>query len=401
MYRCITEIKIEQQPSVDFPKRKTILNFDFVNRFENSDSWRDFTNKGKIILPKNLYFRDETGKLQPLAGSNINVGGFSSNDPLFLRGDKVTITAGYKYYNRAHREIEDTAVMAVGYISKVGSKIPIELDIEDNMWVLKQTPVETHTFTKNDTLEEIMKFILKGTGFTTNALTKTTFGEFTIGNETAAQVLQRLQKTYGFEFYFRGNELRGGTLIYIESDAQNEIFGFQENIIEDDLEYMRKDDIVLSAIAHNTITTSGGYCKDGTLKTKKKRLEVLVTLVKNPRSIKERDQYIVKVKNKGETFPENIEGERRTFFFPDANTTEDLALLAYRKLKVYYYTGLRGTFTTFGIPFMRQGDNVIFRDNELPERNGSYKIKRVDYTGGIDGLRQVCHLDYKIIGVNE
>ena len=126
MLRPTTYIKIEQQPSVDFPKRTTVLNFDFVTHFEANDNWRDLTNKGKITLPKNLYFRDENNKLQPLNGTNINIGGFSSKDPLFLRGDKVTIVAGYKYYNNEHREIEETAQFFSGYISKVGSKKPID-----------------------------------------------------------------------------------------------------------------------------------------------------------------------------------------------------------------------------------------------------------------------------------
>lgn len=394
MFRCVTTIRIEQIPSVDWPKRTTVLNFDFVTEFNSSDSWRDLTNKGRLVLPKNLYFTDENGKLRPLKGTNVNVGGFSSGAPLFLRGDKVTIIAGYKYYNKAHREIEDTAQFFSGYITKVNSKIPIELQLEDNMWKLKQTPVETKTFSKSDTLESILKFILKGTPFTTKALTQTTFGTFSIGNETAAQVLQRLQKTYGFEFYFRGNELRGGALIYVEDEAVSENFHFQENIISDELEYVRKDDIVLSAVAHNSITTTVGTNKDGTAKTKHKRIEVLVTLKKNP-AIGE-VPYIFREINRGDVVPENTDGERRTLFFPGATNVQQLAELAYDKLKMYYYGGLRGTFTTFGIPFVRQGDNAVIKDPVLPERDGTYKIKKVEYSGGVGGLRQRIELDYKL-----
>jgi hypothetical protein len=35
-------------------------------------------------------------------------------------------------------------------------------------------------------------------------------------------------------------------------------------------------------------------------------------------------------------------------------------------------------------------------DDKLPERNGVYKIKAVEYKGGTGGLRQVIELDYKI-----
>lgn len=389
MYRCVTNITVTQQPSQAWPNRKTVLNFDFVVTYECSDNWRDLTNKGKLVIPKNLYFRDANGKLQPLHGTNINIGGFSSNAPLLLRGDRVTIVSGYKYFTTGNREITDTATLFNGFISKVGSKIPIECDIEDNMWLLKQTPVATHTFAKTDSLKSILQFILKGTKFTINALTSTTFGSFTVGNETACQVLQRLQKTFGFESYFRGDELRCGVLVYIPGEGVQQNFFFQQNIIEDELEYVRKDDITLSAVAHNTIEeTTGKLTKTGLAKTKKVRLEVLVTLKNGVKTIRQI--------NKGDTVPTNSEGERRTLFYPGAKTVKQLADLAFAEIEKYYYTGLKGNFTTFGIPYVRQGDIANIKDPILPERNGQYMIKEVEYSGGIGGLRQKIHLDFKL-----
>ena len=395
MYRCVTNITIQQIPSDAYPNRNGRLFFDFVHEFESSDSWRDLTNKGKLTLPKNLYYKDQSGRMQPLKGTNINIGGFGLV-PLFLRGDKVQIEAGYKYYNRTGREILDTEIMFTGYVSKVNSKIPIELELEDSMWLLKQTPAPTKTFTTSDTLEEILQVLIDavnkthGTHFTILAITKTTFGEFQIGSETVAQVLQRMQKQYGFEFYFRGDQLRGGVLIYIESEAKEQQFAFQQNIISDELEYRRKDDIVLSVLAHNTLTVeTGQVCKDGSKKTKKKRISVLVT-IKNGRR---QPDFVI---SSGQAVPENLEGERTTFFDPSAKNATELGNNAYNHLIKYYYDGFRGSFTTFGIPFVRQGDNARVTDNILPERNGLYKIKQVEYSGGINGLRQVVHLDYRI-----
>ena len=398
MFRPATYIKIEQQPSVAFPKRNTVLNFDFVTHFEAVDNWRDLTNKGKITIPKNLYFRDADNVLRPLNGTNINIGGFSSDAPLFLRGDKVSIVAGYKYFNNAHREIEETAQFFNGYISKVGSKSPIELELENNMWVLKQTPVPVRTFLKSDSLEKIMQFLIdqvEGKPFVISSTTETTFGVFTTGNETAAQAISRLQKMYGFEFYFRGNELRGGALLYDIKSLVKENFHFQENIISNDLEYSRLDDVTLSAIAHNTITVNNGECKDGTPKTKKQRLEVLITIKRLPK-IGELPYSIKEIK-KGDVKPENTDGERREFFFPGQTTIAGLAAQAYEQLKKYHYEGFKGGFTTFGLPFLRQGDNAVLADDILPERNGTYRVKEVEYSGGVDGLRQIVKIDYKIL----
>lgn len=398
MFRVISNITISQQPSTAFPNRKTVINLDFCNSYEASDSWRDLTNNGKLIIPKNLYFRDQFGKLRPLAGTNVNVGGFSSNDPLVLRGDKVSIVSGYKYFatKNAARETTNTNTIFTGYISKVGSKIPIEMQLEDNMWLLKQTPVDTQTFKKTDNLSTILKALVDkcnsiyNTNFTVNALTETTFGSFIIGNETACQVLQRLQKTYGFESYFRGNELRCGSLIYIPSEAVTKNFVFQRDILPDDeLEYVRKDDLTLSAIARNTLTeTTGKLTKDGQAKTKKVRIEVLVTL--------RNGKQVIKEIKRGDKVATNNEGERRTLFFPGAKTVDELGKLALAELVKYYYTGLKGSFTTFGLPFMRQGDNANIIDNILPERQGLYRIKKVEYSGGVSGLRQKIFLDFKI-----
>jgi hypothetical protein len=388
MFRPVTNITFQQKPSDQFPNRNKSLLFDFVCEFECSDSWEDLTNKGKITVPKNIFVRDETGKLVGLGGINKNIGGFGANDPLFLRNDKVTIEAGYRYRNNLGNEVIETNILFDGYISKVGSKKPIELEIEDNMFILKQTPVP-YSKIYTGTLEQMLKEMLQGTPFTVNTLTTTNIGRVQISNkETVAQVLARLKRDYFMHSYFRGNELRCGSLVYIESEAKTDVFAFQQNIIEDELEYQRKDDITLSAIARNTIETENGITRDGKTKFKKQRLEIVLTLKNN--------KTTYQVIEKGHKADPSVEGERRDFHFTQATSISQLVQLAKEQLERYYYTGLNGKFTTFGLPFIRQGDNAIIRDSVLPERNGTYKIKKVDYKGGVDGLRQIPHLDFKI-----
>jgi hypothetical protein len=399
MFRTVSSVQIQQVPSDQWPNRKTLLNFDFLTKYEAGDSWRDMTNKGKLVIPKNLYFRDQFNRRRPLHGTNVNIGGFSSNAPLVLRGDSVVMSVGYKYFAKRNDQRETTSVSKIftGYVSKVGSKIPIEIELEDNMWLLKQTPVDTMTFTKSQGLNSILQYLVGktnaqfGTSLTTNALTETTFGTFPIGNETCAQVLQRLQKTYGFESYFRVNELRCGSIIYIPSEAQQRTFTFQVDIIDDDnIEYQRKDDITLSAIARNTIVEeTGKFTKDGIAKTKRVRLEVLVSLRGGKTTVKQI--------NTGDKIAPNVEGERRTLFYPGATTIAQLSQLAINELQKYYYDGLKGYFTTFALPFVRMGDDVTLIDNIMPERNGTYRVKEVDYSGSIsEGFRQKIHLDFKI-----
>lgn len=390
MFRVVTNITIRQEPTADFPNRTKVLFFDFCNSYECEDTWNTLTDTATVVFPKNIYVRDENGKLVALGGTNKNIGGFSTI-PLFLRGDRITIASGYKYFDNTGTEKTDVSVLFEGFIASVRSKMPIELQCEDNMWKLKQLPAPSKVWpAKTYTLEKILKEMLVDTPFTVNVLTNTTFGDFRTQNETVAEVLARLRKDYHFESYFRGTELRSGSKVYIDSEAVTHVFEFQKNIIEDELDYQRRDDVRLSAVAYsvNKIELQE-TTKKGKVKTKTERLSCLV-IFRNGR-------FETVRKQKGVDFPANTGGERRTLYFWDVQTVEKLAELATDELQKYYYTGLKGKFVTFGIPFVKMGDNVLIRDPILPERNGLYRVKSVGYNGPM-GLRQEITLDYRISG---
>ena len=102
---------------------------------------------------------------------------------------------------------------------------------------------------------------------------------------------------------------------------QKKVFIFQHNIIEEDLIYKRREDIVLSAVACsiNEVST-GKQTKDSQQKTKSERLEVLV--------YNKNGELVGVKKEKGKPFPENKEGERRTFYFKDVTSSETLIELS-------------------------------------------------------------------------
>lgn len=385
MYRCITEITIDQQG----PGRALHLFFNYVSEFNSTDTWVDLTNDATVKLPKNLYARDANNKLYPLFGTNKNIGGFDSN-PLFLRGDKISISYGYLYFDTLGNPVKNISNIFIGFITDVSSKKPIELKCEDNMWKLKQLPAKPQVW--KGTVEDLFVNLLTGTNFTVNKLTKTNIGPFVVGNETIAQLLERLRKEANLESYFRGNELRVGSLVYIESESKTYKFIFQQNIISDELVYKRKDDVTMSAIVISKFDDfTGKITKDGQAKTKKEQIEILVYW-----DVKTSEwKYIKKVK--GQELPPNVEGERRTLHF--SNVTDENVLFnnGINELKKYFYTGFRGKFLTFAIPFVKQGDYVQLIDAILPERNGTYKVKGVEYSGGTSGNRQSIMLDYKKI----
>jgi hypothetical protein len=257
------------------------------------------------------------------------------------------------------------------------------------MWLLKQIACKPQVWSKDKTVEDLLKELLKGTDFSVNSLANTTIGDFVIQDESVAQLLTRLQKEYHLESYFRGNELRIGFSIYVPSEAKESTFIFQQNIISDNLEFQRKDDIKLSAVVVANNELISGTNKKGQSKTKSDKIEILVYPDKT-------GTFVFKKKEEGKDFPENVEGERRTLNFVNITDLNELFKRGKDELEKYYYTGFKGTFTTFAIPLVRVGDIVNLKDKVMPDRDGKYRVKMVKYTGGVGGHRQEIELHYKL-----
>jgi len=409
MYTVLTRITFTQQPSKTFPTRNQTIIYNFCHDFGFKSSWRDLTDNGEITLPKNVSFVDKFGRKIDTSGTNINIGGFSSNPPIFLKGDSITIEWGYSY-NQNGNEVSPLTTIFTGYISEVTSKKPFVLKIEDNMYILKQYPAKggNNNFFSGAkyTVEKMLAELISNAGlsFTVNQTTSTLLGDFKVSNLTIAQVISELQKLYHFEAYFRGNELRCGSQVYFPGDDGNLTPGygpkyykfiFQQNIISDELDYKRKDDIVLSAVCTNTIEVpSNKQTKDGKTKTVKQKLEVLITFQNGSA------EPTIFIPTKTNPIPENEGGERHKFYFLGAKTNQDLINLGTAQLKKYYYTGFHGKFTTFGINFIQFGNYVDILDAIMPERNGRYVVKSVEYKGGVEGLRQTIELEYLVANLD-
>lgn len=374
----LTNITITQNATADFPARKLVLFFNFVTDFTAESNWKNLTNNGKITIPKQIYYRDYyTNQKIPL---DKNVGGFSSPVPYFLKGDSVEISYGYRYFDKGGNVVESITQIFKGFIVKVGAKSPFTLDLEDNMYKLKQIQAPTKLFKKSQTLKSIIQELVKTTGYTVKCIGDNFIGDFnTASTETVAQVLARLRKDYRLESYFRGNELRVGILVYDEEEAlarekkQKKTFVFsgpKANIVSDDLDYTRKDDVKLSAkcysINKKELETT---TREGKKKTKKERIEVIV----------------------------GVEGgESRTLYFWNVTSKQKLKELGEAELKKYFYDGYKGSFKTFAIPFLQSGDNIYLEDPDLPERAGHYRVKEVEYMGGVEGHFQKVTIDYKL-----
>lgn len=379
-------VKITQQPSDEYPTRKDVFTFDFINNFELNSSWLNLTDTGKLILPKKVYIKNKQGKAVTWFGKDLISN--PNEVPILLRGDKIEISLGYEYYEGADKKTELNKIFE-GYISNIINRMPIELDLEDNMWLLKQVQAPNKTY--NTSLEEIIKDLLTyvpNQPFTYKDKLNgepivTTFGTFTTQNETIAQVLDRLQKDFRFESYFRGNELRCGSIVYYPEDRETKLFKFQYNVISDTLQYKRVDDVKIGVYVNTFETT--------VLKTKNKDGSNKVSTKK----VKKFGYYKKGVLTIVDDKPNLFDGEVRTINGM-AMPADKLNDYVTKELNRVTWNGWRGSFVGFGLPKVKHGDAVNIVDNILPERNGTYMVKQVVTTFGMEGFRQEIHLDLRI-----
>lgn len=308
--------------------------FDFVNEIDINSSWDMVTDTATIIIPKKLSFQ----------GKPIVAG----SDSLFKRGDPVEIKLGYS---------DRLNTVFTGYISALKPKLPIEISCDDEMYLLKKKIIKKKSYT-SVTLKNLLADIVGSTlPYETNF--DMTLTNFRISNATVAQVLDEIRKTYGVVSFVREGKIYVG-FAYLEKLRKTHKFDFQKNVVSSDLEYRRLDDIKIKVKAISIITSD----------QKKKRIEIELG---------------------------DADGETRTLNYYN-KTEAELRRIASEELLKLKYEGYFGSFEAFGEPFVRHSDVVTIIDQKVPEREGSYLVKSVNYTFGQGGYRQKIQLDRKISG---
>ena len=441
MYLALSNIVIQQIPTDKWPDRKKAILFSFLNSYECESTWENLTQTMKIVLPKKVKVRYIKWSSAPfttfpdfsqgvvdfynITVENSNIGGFNK-EPVLLRGDLITFNVGYRTYLQPNNaectymtggpdptgkisgNIPDTFK---GYISKVDPKLPFTIECEDNMWLLKQMPTPAKQWKNGTTINDIISTVIKDSqslpiiqrykGYmnltvSDHSVTDLKFNvnNFTTTRGSLSALMARLKSEYRIYSYFRGDSLRVGYTYYIPEESVTHEFTFQKNIIADNLTWQRKDDLVLSAIVKSHYSIEGeGTTKDGVTKTKQASTEILI--------YNNAGQFSFIKKEKGANFPTkylNDIGERFTFnIYSPIDDVNTLFEYGKKQLQKKYYDGFKGSFTTFGIPYVKHGDTVKIIDMVLTERTGEYKVKGVKAHGGFGtGYRQEIILDHKL-----
>jgi hypothetical protein len=268
----------------------------------------------------------------------------AGDNPPIRRGDGISVSLGYD---------GDPPQRFSGYVRRVAAGTPVRIECEDGMFLLKTAETKKKSF-RSVTLDALVSEILTGSGVRHALVDKdVVLGPYRITQDTVARELAEMQREFGLLAYFR--DLDGRQRLYVGytypfDGRRTGRFIWGKNIIEDGLEYRLREDIKLQVKAISILQKGN------------RRIE---------ETVGDRD------------------GELRTVYRYNIDKKE-LKVFAAAELERFKYSGYQGSITAFGEPAVRKTD-IAYVEGQDGNR-GSYLIKKVETTFGVDGYRQKIEL---------
>ena len=297
-----------------------------ISEVEIETSWKMICSTAQVVLPRNI--KD-----------------FNQNKvkDWFKRGDKVEI---YLCYGLD----EDLILEFSGYITQVSADYPITIKLEDEMWRLKQIPVNFSS--KNEKLKSfVQKYV---TDYPILIDAEVPLGAVNIKNKTLGEVFKKFQEDLSLYAF-----IRNGKLVVAKpySDVTDEVpvFDLERNCVSNDLNYLSKEERTVKVIAESVQNFA---------KTKKKLKFEL-----------------------GDPDPKTTINKTLS-----VTTLNDLQAEVRRIYDLYKKEGFDGSFTTFGIPSVQHGQKVKITSSLYNDREGIYYIDSIKKKFSRDGYRQEIEL---------
>ncbi|WP_269222004.1 hypothetical protein [Flavobacterium sp. IMCC34518] len=275
------------------------------NSVRIESSWELLTDTAVIVLPRNVKDFDK-----------LNV------KAIFKKGDPVEIYLGYD---------ENLLLEFTGFISEVSADIPVKIKCDDYMYLLKKHSVNVSM--KSTKLEDLIKLIIPpGIEYDVADIN---IGTKRFPNTTAAKILEELQGNNIYS-YFKGKKLIVGK-IYSDDVSEPVVFNFTKNVIDNNLQYKNKEDVIIKIIANSTLP-------------KGKKLKV---------------EY-------GDDF-----GTEQHLSYYNITLEAELLKLAKADYDKFKVDGFEGHITVFGTPSVIHGMKAQILSYQYPDRKGLYFIKKV------------------------
>ncbi|WP_394749480.1 hypothetical protein [Spongiimicrobium salis] len=307
-----------------------------IAEVEIESSWRNFTDRAKIKLPRAMSYLDD-GRPKKMTVPIRE---------LIKTGDAVTIELGYNgsYVSEF-----------TGYISRSPRpSFPYELECEDEMWQLKRERVSISM--PRATIREILEAVAPGYEID---CPDEVYGKISLKDTTPLKVFDHLRKTAGLYTFFRGSRLVSG-LVHsdpkISDTVANYVFG--KNIINDRLQFISGTDI--RTIIYATATAPNG----------------VVTRA----SVGETGGNVIRRNLQGSYTKKQLEAQ---------------LLREYEQLRTT--GGYDGELISFGFPYVVHGQTVRIKDDLYEQRDSEHFVDEVGVTfGPTTGYRRTMRISSAI-----
>ncbi len=307
--------------------------FNQVNEIEITKSVEELSDTAVIKLPTRFKVR-QNGE-QKFTEDAIKV------------GDKVTITLGY--------EGKYSGVEFTGFVKKISPKIPLEIHCEDALWVLRRKNI-TRSWEKT-TMKEILTEVVKDTPVQlADNIPSVNLDKWIIKNANGAQVLESLKKDLLMTAFINDEGKLYCGLQQLTNVGQTVVYDLNYNLVENNLEFKSKEE----------------------------------------RKIKIKYTYIDKENKRKSIEVGDPDGEQRTYHTSVISNTKKLEEMANAEIEKLKYDGFEGDVTSFLIPYATRGMKAKLLDNEHPNREGNYFIKKVVTTFGTGGARRKITIGNKL-----
>ena len=303
---------------------------------EGSQTWKFDALNSCTIVEDTATLTDTCELLLP---KRIDWQGAKHFELPIKRGDKITVKLGYNDNNK---------IRFTGFIRTVDAKKPIKIICEDGMFLLKTVEVKKKGYAKV-TLTQLISDLLAGTGVAFELIDEDIIlGPYRITKNTVAEELNEIKTEFGLRAYFRTvnnvSKLYVG-FTYPFDSRRHEDFIYGQNLISEDFVYRIAEDVKI-------------------------KVKAISVDVKNKRV-----EYITGDKD----------GELYTVYKYNVSKDE-LKRFAETELIRFKTTGFKGSFETFGEPFVNKCDiaHIEASDNN----KGDFLIKKNEITFGMNGYRQ-------------
>jgi len=270
-------------------------------------------------------------------------------------GDKITISFGYNGFNK---------VEFIGYIKRINQKQPLELECEDEMYLLRRVKMKK-SFKKND-IREVLQYVMDethkqfGIGFKLyDNIPKITVTNLLINGGNGIEVLQELFDKYLTTTYlttYKGDKILYAGLTYGLKKARVKHVLTRNTINIDSLKYQQAADMAYKCEVTN-------FRDDGTVR---------------------------KV-----TFGDK-NGQELKVYAMHTKTDKELEHVAMAEIAKFQNTSYKGSFTTFPFPYCEPGDISDMTDPQFADRKGSYYIGTVTTTFNGSGGRLKPEIDIRV-----